>query len=211
MFRVLRIGQLANELGEAGKTGSEAQQLIAWVQKQVKPAPYELKVADWSDFRDGKAFAALLSIYDEDYLKWNSVGGDGLDNLTRAFKGFEEHLGIPQLISPKEVHDGTADERSLTLYTSLIYHAHATAAERLRLKREGQQKDLDLEAQRRAAEEARLRSLQMGGELEMLRAENQRLLERALAAEELARRAFSALDVLRRNLLEHIDDLGHFR
>jgi hypothetical protein len=106
MFRTLRIAQLANELGEAGKTGrfclfelccfmclktvlcfhSEAQQLIAWVQKQVAPSPYELKVADWADFRDGKAFAALLSIYDDSFLDYKTVGGDGLDNLTRAFK-----------------------------------------------------------------------------------------------------------------------------
>jgi hypothetical protein len=60
-------------------------------------------------------------------------------------------------------------------------------------------------------EAAQLRSQQMGGELEILRQQNQRLLERALAAEEMARKAFSALDVLRRNLLEHLDDLGHFR
>lgn len=211
MFRALRIAQLANELGDAGKSGSEAQQLIAWVQKQVGPAPYSLKVADWSDFRDGKAFAGLLNLYDPKFMDWNSVGDNGLDNLTRAFKGFEEHLSIPQLISPKEVADGTADERSLTLYTSLIYHAHATAAERLRLEREGRKKDEDLAAQRRAAEEAAARTRQMGGELEMLRAENQKLLERALAAEEMARKAFSALDVLRRNLLEHLDDLGQFR
>lgn len=69
----------------------------------------------------------------------------------------------------------------------------------------------------------------MGGELERLRGDNQRLLERALAAEEMARKAFrfcccccvfflliffccsSALDVLRKNLLEHLDDLGHWR
>lgn len=202
MFRALRIAQLANELGEAGKTGSEAQQLIAWVQKQVAPAPYTLKVADWSDFRDGKAFAALLNIYDDSFLDYNSVGGDGLDNLTRAFKGFEEHLAIPQLISPKEVFDGTADERSLTLYTSLIYHAHATAAERLRLKREAAQKEVDLEAQRRAAEEARLRSMQMGGELESLRAENQRLLDEL----EAARRARQAEEAARKELQRQLED-----
>lgn len=37
-----------------------------------------------------------------------------------------------------------------------------------------------------------------------------RLLERALAAEEMARKAFSALDVLRKNLLEHLEDLHHW-
>jgi hypothetical protein len=102
-----------------------------------------------------------LNIYDDSFLDYKTVGSDGLENLTRAFKGFEEHLAIPQLIDPKEVANGTADERSLTLYTSLIYHAHATAAERLRLKREAAQKEVDLEAQKRAAEEARLRSQQV--------------------------------------------------
>lgn len=211
MFRALRISQLANELGDGAKSGSEAQQLIAWVQKQVAPSPYELKVGDWSDFRDGKAFAGLLNLYDDKFIDWNSVGDDGLQNLERAFKGFEEHLAIPQLITPKEVHDGTADERSLTLYTSLIYHAFSTAAERLRLQREARAREEEILRQKRAAEEAQMRSQQMGGELEILRQQNQRLLERALAAEELARKAFSALDVLRRNLLEHLDDLGHFR
>lgn len=47
----------------------------------------------------------------------------------------------------------------------------------------------------------------LGGELERLRGDNQRLLERALQAEEMARKAFTALDVLRKNLLEHVDDL----
>lgn len=208
MFRVLRLGALANELGEAGKTGSEAQQLIAWVQKQVQPAPYELKVADWSDFRDGKAFGALLNIYDDSFLPWDSVGNDGLANLERAFKGFEEHLSIPQLISPKEVFDGTADERSLTLYTSLIYHAHSTAAERLRLKREAQEKEVDLEAQRRAADAARARSEQMGSELDSLRAENQRLLDELEAARRAREAEQAAREELERQLQAERDRLA---
>lgn len=113
---------------------------------------FSFQVGDWSDFRDGKAFAALLNVYDERFLDWNTVGEDGVDNLTRAFKGFEEHLSIPQLIDPKEVANGTADERSLTLYTSLIYHAHATAAERLRLQREARLKEQELENQKRLLE-----------------------------------------------------------
>ena len=201
MFRTLRISQLANELGDGGKARSEAQQLIAWVQKQVEPSPYELKVEDWSDFRDGKAFAALLSIYDDEFLDYKSVGDDNLDNITRAFKGFEEHLAIPQLIDPKEVANGTADERSLTLYTSLIYHAHATAGERLRLKREAAQKEADLESQRRQMEEARARSQQMGGELEGLRSENQRLLDEL----EAARRARELEEAARRELEKQLE------
>lgn len=148
---------------------SEAQQLIAWVQKQVAPAPYTLKVGDWSDFRDGKAFAALLNIYDPSFLDYGTVGSNGVENLTRAFKGFEQHLQIPQvifcfflscrsydciwqLVDPVEVANGTADERSLTLYTSLIYHAHATNAERLRLQREAREKELELLNQKRLLE-----------------------------------------------------------
>ena len=61
-------------------------------------------------------------------------------------------LQIPQLIDPAEVANGTADERSLTLYTSLIYHAHATNAERLRLQREARERELELERQRKALE-----------------------------------------------------------
>jgi hypothetical protein len=182
-FRALRDSLLANELGEGAAKGSEAQQLIAWVQKQVAPAPYELKVGDWSDFRDGKAFSALLNIYDPTYLDYKTVGSNGLENLTKAFKvivllsvfcvllkkkfffrkGFEEHLQIPQLIDPAEVANGTADERSLTLYTSLIYHAHATNSERLRLQREARQKELELENQKRLLE---AQSKDLGGELE---------------------------------------------
>jgi hypothetical protein len=119
-----------------------------------------------------------------------------------CLKGFEEHLAIPQLIDPKEVANGTADERSLTLYTSLIYHAHATAAERLRLKREAAQKEVDLEAQKRAAEEARLRSQQMGGELEALRAENQRLLDELEAARRAREQEEAARRELERQLLD---------
>lgn len=207
-FRSLRDSLLANELGEGAVKGSEAQQLIAWVQRQVEPQPYALKVADWSDFRDGKAFSALLNIYDNDYLSWDAVGENGEENLARAFKGFEEHLDIPQLIDPKEVAAGTADERSLTLYTSLIYHAHATNAEKMRLQREARERENELNRQRQLLE---AQSKDMGGELERLRGDNQRLLERALLAEEMARKAFSALDVLKKNLLEHLDDLGHWR
>ena len=60
--------------------------------------------------------------------------------------------------------NGTADERSMTLYTSLIYHAHATAGERLRLEREARMRQEELERQKRDLE---AQSKDLGGKLRM--------------------------------------------
>jgi len=48
-----------------------------------------------------------------------------LDNVTQAFKSFEEKLSIPQLIESATLANGDADERSVVLYVSLLQHAFA--------------------------------------------------------------------------------------
>jgi len=99
-------------------------------------------------FKNGKAFGALLHSYNSDFLEYEDLGENAEENLTKIFGIFEEKLGIPQLLDISDVVNGTVDERAMTLYSSLIYHAHASQEERRKLEEGHKSKDEELNKER---------------------------------------------------------------
>lgn len=139
-FRTVRISKISTQLGETDKKKNEAQQLIAWMNTLVEKEPYEMHLETFKDdqFKNGKAFGALLHAYNNELFDFENMGNNTEENLKKIFEIYEEKLGIPQLLDVSDVMNGTVDERAMTLYSSLIYHAHASQEERRRLQ-EGNQ------------------------------------------------------------------------
>lgn len=83
-------------------------------------------------FRDGNAFLALAHKYDPSQFDYESFKDESPDaRLEKAFEIAEKFINIPKLLDANEVMKGTADERSLILYTSLFFHAFGAQAEKL--------------------------------------------------------------------------------
>eukprot|EP01091_Cochliopodium_minus_P015440 TRINITY_DN54_c0_g1_i2.p1 TRINITY_DN54_c0_g1~~TRINITY_DN54_c0_g1_i2.p1 ORF type:complete len:1029 (-),score=426.23 TRINITY_DN54_c0_g1_i2:67-3153(-) len=135
-FRTVRISKIASQLGEGDKKKNEAQQLIAWMNTVVENPPYELHLETFKDepFKNGKTFGALLHAYNKELWDYEGMGDETEENLRKIFEIYEQKLGIPQLLDPSEVMNGTCDERAMTLYSSLIYHAHASQEERKKME-----------------------------------------------------------------------------
>jgi len=70
------------------------------------------------------------------------------ENLLAAFDFAEAEMGIPKLLDAQEVAEGTVDERSMVLYTSLFFHAFNTAKDREAWELEQKKKLEQIEAER---------------------------------------------------------------
>lgn len=101
------------------------EQLLAWLRDKL--AEYDLPIKDFtSSLENGQVLCALLHKYDNSFIDYAAVDpSKKLDNVTNAFKSFEEKLSIPQLIEATTLANGDADERSVVLYVSLLQHAFA--------------------------------------------------------------------------------------
>jgi len=159
------------------KKKSEGQQLIAWMNKIVEAEPYELKLETFKDdaFKEGKAFGALLHAYNNDLFDYESMGGNSEENLKKIFEIYEQKLGIPQLLDPVEVMNGTVDERAMVLYSSLIYHAHASQEERRKLEEGSQKKDEEINKERLSRQQLEQKHGQLLNEKEQLELDRQEL------------------------------------
>jgi hypothetical protein len=104
--------------------------LLKWVRETVGDlgvTPTDFKYG----FRDGLAFAALVSKYDPTLLDFNRVNKDDpAALLAQAFELAETHMNIPQLLSPTDLTEGDPDERSVQLYVSLFFHAFSSKREK---------------------------------------------------------------------------------
>ena len=85
--------------------------------------------------------------------------------LEKAFEIAEKHINIPKLLDAGEVMKGTADERSLILYTSLFFHAFSAKAQKDAHEAE-KQKLVNLENSLSSAHESREELLRQLGDLE---------------------------------------------
>jgi len=197
IFRTIRISKIATQIGETDKKKSEGQQLIAWMNTLVEKDPYELKLESFKDepFRNGKAFGALLHSYNNELLDYENLGDNAEENLKNIFAIFEQKLGIPQLLDVNEVVNGTVDERAITLYSSLIYHAHASQEERRKLEEGQQKKEEELNKEKTSRKQLEEKHHQLISEKEQLELEKQELertkaeeLEKRKKAEEEAKR-----------------------
>jgi len=103
----------------------------------VEKEPYEFHLDTFKDdpFKNGKAFGALLHSYNHELFDYENMGDNAEENLKKIFEIYEQKLGIPQLLDVAEVMNGTVDERAMTLYSSLIYHAHASQEEKRKLEK----------------------------------------------------------------------------
>jgi len=130
-FRKLRLSSLASELGkDSDSRSSEAKLMLEWVQKMT--AGYKgVDVTDFkTSFKDGLAFCALVDRFADGILDYDGLSGDNSEeNLELAFSKAAERMGVPQLLEIPDVASGKADERSMVLYTSLMYHAFRQQAE----------------------------------------------------------------------------------
>jgi len=135
--------------------------LLKWVRETVGDlgvTPTDFKYG----FRDGLAFAALVSKYDPTLLDFNRVNKDDpAALLAQAFELAETHMNIPQLLSPTDLTEGDPDERSVQLYVSLFFHAFSSKREKeeMELANQGiasRLEDLGTRLQREAQEREEL-------------------------------------------------------
>jgi len=145
LFRKYRISVISEE----DKSSEEG--LLLWC-KNITEGYKNVHIDKWKNsFRDGMAFLAMVHRYNpektalryEDYSQ-----GNPKDNLLAAFEFAETEMGVPKLLEPQEVIEGTVDERSLVLYTSLFFHAFNAAKDRAQWEAEQRNKQEQLEAER---------------------------------------------------------------
>eukprot|EP01088_Endostelium_zonatum_P014199 TRINITY_DN3010_c1_g1_i1.p1 TRINITY_DN3010_c1_g1~~TRINITY_DN3010_c1_g1_i1.p1 ORF type:complete len:843 (-),score=254.76 TRINITY_DN3010_c1_g1_i1:738-3266(-) len=122
-FRKLALGTLA-EGAEGGKGSKPEDDLLEWIRSMTKD--YEgVDVQNFKNsFNDGLAWAALINRFDPDFLDFDSLDPSNPEaTLNKVFDAAETKLGIPKLMDAKDLISGQTDERSVTLYSSLFYHA----------------------------------------------------------------------------------------
>jgi len=159
LFRGIRLTKLTAGEGKASKSMEES--LLKWVREvtgDLGVAPTDFKYG----FRDGLAFAALVSKYDPSVLNFHEVKKeDPTTLLEMAFELAEKHMNIPQLLSPSDLTEGDPDERSVQLYVSLFFHAFTSKREKEEMEAANkgiasQLEDLDSRLQREARERQEL-------------------------------------------------------
>lgn len=120
-------------------------------------------------FRDGNAFLALAHSYDPSAFDYDAFKNESPETrLEKAFEIAEKSINIPKLLDAGEVMKGTADERSLILYTSLFFHAFSAKAQKDALNAEKQKLD-NLEGSLASAAQNRDELLRQLGDLEKTR------------------------------------------
>jgi len=138
LFRKFR-SELAAEATGVEKS-KEKEALLHWVQQTISDvAGAPSRVDDFkASFADGMVFLALIHKFDSAAVASLMPFKDqtSLENLTTAFDLAEKHLGVPKLVDPQDLLDGTVDERAMHLYVSLYFHAFASAEEKRRLEQE---------------------------------------------------------------------------
>mmetsp|Transcript_10250 Transcript_10250/g.25750 ORF Transcript_10250/g.25750 Transcript_10250/m.25750 type:complete len:936 (-) Transcript_10250:199-3006(-) len=113
-----------------GKNKSTEDGLLEWIRKMTDGYDH-VNVTDFkTSFNDGMAFNALIHRFNGDLVDYGSLDpANAAENLEAAFEHAEKHLGIPKLLNTDDLINGTVDERSVILYSSLYFHAFASAQE----------------------------------------------------------------------------------
>lgn len=101
--------------GEKGP--SPKQRLLHWIQSKLPDLPVTNFTNDWND---GRAVGALVDSVAPglcpDWPDW--IPADALNNATEAMNLADNHLGVPQLITPDEMVNPNCDEQSMMTYLS---------------------------------------------------------------------------------------------
>lgn len=86
------------------RTREAKHQLLEWI--KTKTAGYAgVKIENFdTSFMDGLAICALVHKYDPTLINYDGLDkNDIFGNLTKAFQLAEDHMGIPQVIDPKDM------------------------------------------------------------------------------------------------------------
>jgi cortexillin 1/2 len=237
------VYRIAKSIGVDEDSTTEG--LLLWV-KQITEGYKGVNIKDFkSSFSDGNAFLALVHAYDKKLFDYDHQLEEHStqENVDYAFTTAEKNLGIPQLLDPRELMDGTIDERSVVLYVSLFFHAFVSAQEKNKIENEKKaisEKVTDLETllansqeenvvlnKRLSDKDDEIRGLkskleEQEKEIEKYKQEKEEY-ERDLAdmrdrfkklKEKLDERADlekKSLDVLRKNLIEHLNDMNQWK
>ena len=128
IWSIFRSPKITNiDLGDddASKKGKKSfeSNLLQWVRERV--VNYGLSVTDFkSSFNDGQVFAALIHSIEPESLDFETISpATPAKNLTTAFDAGLKSLQVPCLLSVDDMVAGDTDERSVVLYTSLLFHA----------------------------------------------------------------------------------------
>lgn len=125
LYRKYRIAVIK----EGDKSSEEG--LLQWCKNITDDYGTDIKSFK-TGFRDGNAFLALAHKYDPSQFDYDSYDKETPEQrLEKAFEIAEKCINIPKLLDVNEVLKGTADERSLILYTSLFFHAFGAQAEKM--------------------------------------------------------------------------------
>eukprot|EP01133_Synstelium_polycarpum_P007355 gene7355-8568_t len=128
LYRRFRIAMIRDDgsapsAGDRDPTEREAEeQLLRWCTNMSGITVGQFK----NGFRDGNAFLALASrLATTSASELEGLGSlDAASRLAAVFDYAEKNLDIPKLLDPEDVAAGTADERTIMLYTSLLFNAY---------------------------------------------------------------------------------------
>lgn len=224
IFRCPAITKLSlggeEESGDAeaqkGKKSFESQ-LLAWVQERV--GNYDLHPTDFkTSFNDGLVFGALIHSIDPNAVNYDHfVPGKHAENLTLAFDAALKAFQVPILLSVEDMTSDNADERSVVLYTSLLYHAWQAAGAKAadtqiktKLQKEQESKEKlrkELDSLREEVERAKNALNSKSASASGLSEENERLRKLLDYLQRRAKAADSAIVSLE-NKVSTLDQLG---
>jgi hypothetical protein len=118
-----------NDTPDQAKKGKQSfeDQLLNWIRDRV--ASYGLTVTDFkTSFNDGMVFGALVHSIDPKFIDLNSLKPDDPHHtLHQVFDSAFNSLNIPKLLSVDDMAMGNSDERSIVLYSTLLFHAAQAA------------------------------------------------------------------------------------
>lgn len=248
LFRKFRISTI-----EGAEDKSSEEGLLIWCRKVTEG--YEgVNIKNFREsFNDGLGFLAMIDKYvehDTSIMNYKEMMEENStqQNIEKAFQLAEKHLGVPQLLDVKDLLEGTVDERSVVLYTSLFFHAFVSKEEKLKDRSEFDtkkqkmseemqtlQSQLDAVIEEKRVLEKNLDDLKkqnaelkesyekqlhekddvierlqqekedLENELREWKAKYDKLKEKV---DERSQLELKALDVLRKNLIEHMNDMN---
>ncbi|KAH8047005.1 hypothetical protein JL722_13343 [Aureococcus anophagefferens] len=108
-FTAIQLARDAEADGVAASSAGVKEKLVAWANRCVEPCGLEIRALA-SDFRDGKAFLAIL--HGCDAASPYDPTGDGRADAAAAFARARDAYGVPELIG----YDDVGDEQSVVAY-----------------------------------------------------------------------------------------------
>ena len=108
-FTAIQLAKDAEADGVAASSAGVKEKLIAWANRCVEPCGLEIRTLA-SDFRDGKAFLAIL--HGCDAASPYDPSGDARADAESAFARARDAYGVPELIG----YDDVGDEQSVVAY-----------------------------------------------------------------------------------------------